>query len=331
MDVREHVDPAYRSAVESALAKAVDPNDWFTRAPEIRAQRHAAAPPAPIPEGVDCVDHEAPGPDGAPPVVVRSYRQSGATGTQPAIYWVHGGGYIAGSYDMANDLNSRWAVELGATVLSPEYRLAPEHPYPAGIEDSYAGLRWAIENAESLGIDPNRVIIGGGSAGGGLAAALALMVRDRGELSVTHQVLIYPMVDDTRSTPSSQHRTWGWSPETNHVGWKAYLGDLFDSDEVPGYAAPARATDLSGLPPAYIVVGSLDIFLDEDIAYTRRLLDAGVPAELHIYPGGPHGFHGLTLAPDSELSQRALADTTDYLRRALAASAASVDGATSEA
>ena len=246
------------------------------------------------------------------------YRAAGATGAQPAIYWIHGGGYIAGTYDMSNDLNSEWALELGATVLSPDYRLAPEHPYPAGIEDCYAGLKWAVEHAESLGIDPERVIIGGGSAGGGLAAALALMVRDRGELSVTHQVLIYPMVDDTRTTPSSQWRTWGWSPESNHVGWQAYLGELFDTDEVPGTAAPARAADLSGLPPAYIVVGSLDIFLDEDIAYTRRLLDAGVPAEFHVYPGGPHGFHGRRLAPDSELSERALADTKEYLRRALA-------------
>ena len=322
MDVRERVDPAYRDLVEAAAAAAVDPNDWFTRAPEIRAERLALAPPPPVPTGVDCTDHAAPGPDGAPPVTTRVYRATGATDTQPAIYWIHGGGYIGGTYDMSNDTASGWATDLGATVFSPDYRLAPEHAYPAGVEDCYAGLKWAIENAATLGIDPKRVVIGGGSAGGGLAAALALLVRDRGEFSVTHQVLIYPMVDDTRSTPSSQWTTWGWSPQSNNVGWRAYLGDLFETDNIPPYAAPSRATDLSGLPPAYISVGTLDIFLDEDLDYARQLIDAGVPTELRLYPGGPHGFDSPRLNKNAELGQRAAADRTEYLRRALAATEA---------
>lgn len=325
MDVRERVDPAYRELVEAAAAAAVDPGEWFTRAAEIRAQRVAAAPPPPVPAGIDCTDHDVPGPEGAPSLIVRTYRASGASGAsgvQPAIYWIHGGGYIAGTFDMSNDTASEWAVDLGATVFSPDYRLAPEDPYPAGVEDCYAGLKWLVEHAESLGVDPERVIIGGGSAGAGLAAALALLVRDRGELSVTHQVLIYPMVDDTRSTASSQWTTWGWSPESNHVGWQAYLGELFETEGVPAYAAPARATDLSGLPAAYISVGTLDIFLDEDLDYARRLIEAGVPTELHVYPGGPHGFDSPRLNRNAEVGQRAAADRKDYLRRAIAASEA---------
>ncbi len=321
MDVRERVDPAYRELVEAAAAAAVDPEEWFTRAAEIRAERAELMPPPPVAAGVDCSDHEAPGPEGALPVTVRVYRKSGATETQPAVYWIHGGGYIAGTYDMSNDMCSDWAADLGATVFSPDYRLAPEHAYPAGVEDCYAGLKWVVDHAEELGVDPARVIIGGGSAGGGLAAALALLVRDRGEFSVTHQVLIYPMVDDTRTTASSQWTTWGWSPESNHVGWKAYLGELFETDSIPAYAAPTRATDLSGLPPAYISVGTLDIFLDEDLEYARRLIEAGVPTELKVYPGGPHGFDSPRMNQNAELGQRAAADRKDYVRRAIASTA----------
>lgn len=321
MDVRDRVDPAYRELVEAAAA---NPADWSNPA-KVRADRAALTPPPPIPDGIDCTDHDVLGSEGAPTVKVRTYRATGVSGAQPAIYWIHGGGYLAGTYDGANDTCSEWAADLAATVASPDYRLAPEHPYPAPIEDCYAGLKWLISNADSLGIDPNRVIIGGGSAGGGLAAALALLVRDRGEFSVTHQVLIYPMVDDTRSTPSSQWTTWGWTPESNNVGWRAYLGDLFDTGDIPPYAAPTRATDLSGLPPAYISVGTLDIFLDEDIDYARRLIEAGVPTELKLYPGGPHGFDTPRLNRNAELGQRAAADRKDYLRRAIASSEVQVE------
>lgn len=325
MDVRDRVDPAYREQVETAAASAVNPADWLTNPTKVRADRAALLPPPQIPDGIDCADHDAPGPEGAPPVTVRTYRASGSGGMQPAIYWIHGGGYLGGTYDGANDVCSEWAAELGATVASPDYRLAPEHPYPAGVEDCYAGLKWLVSNADSLGIDPERVIIGGGSAGGGLAAALALLVRDRGELSVTHQVLIYPMVDDTGSTASSQWTTWGWSPQSNNVSWRAYLGDLFETNDIPPYAAPSRATDLAGLPPAYIAVGTLDIFLDEDIQYSRRLIDAGVPTELRVYPGGAHGFDAPRLGGHAELGRRAHADTKDYLRRAIAPSEVSVE------
>jgi len=320
MDVRERVDPAFRSLVEAAAAAAIDPEDWFTRPEQIRADRAALLRPPPIPEGVDCTDQDVPGPEGAPAVTVRTYRASGASGRQPAIFWIHGGGYVGGTYDGANGVCSGWATELGATVASPDYRLAPEHAYPAAIEDCYAGVKWLIENAESLGVDPERVIIGGGSAGGGLAAALALLVRDRGEFAVTHQVLIYPMVDDTQSTASSQWTTWVWSPESNNVGWRAYLGDLFETDDIPAYAAPARATDLGGLPATYISVGTVDILLDEDMEYARRLIEAGVPTELKLYPGGPHAFDTPWANRNAPLGQRAAADRDDYLRRAIAES-----------
>jgi triacylglycerol lipase len=318
MDVRPLVDPAYRPLLE---AMAANPVDWSNPA-KVRADRAALAPPPPIPEGIDWADHRAPGVEGAPPVLLRVYRPAGLSRALPCIYWIHGGGYMGGTYDSINDTASEWARDLECVVVSVEYRLAPEHPYPAPLDDCHAGLQWLTSEAATLGIDPRRIIIGGGSAGGGLCAALALLVRDRGELSVTHQLLIYPMIDDRRTTPSSQWTTWVWTTHSNDVGWRSYLGDRFDTAEVPPYAAPSRATDLSGLPPAYVMVGTLDLFLDEDIEYARRLIDAGVPTELKVYPGAPHGFDTPRLGGGADLGRRAHADTKDYLRRALASTAA---------
>lgn len=314
MDVRDLVDPEYRALVEQMAA---NPTDW-SDPPKVRELRRQMAPPAPIPDTVDWADHEAPGPEGAPPVPVRIYRPKSQSRPLPAIYWIHGGGYMGGTADSANETASDWAVDLDCVVASVEYRLAPENPYPAPIEDCYAGLHWLINNAVDLRIDPGNVIIGGGSAGGGLCAALALLARDRGELKVTHQVLVYPMIDDRRTTQSSQWDTWVWTKQSNETGWRAYLGDLFGKDDVPPYAAPSRATDLSGLPAAYVLVGSLDLFLDEDIDYAQRLLQAGVPTELHIYAGGPHGFDVPALGGKARLGQRARADLKTYLRDALA-------------
>lgn len=312
MDVRDRVDPDYLPLVTARAQSSVD---WSDPA-AVRERNRAAMPPPPIPAGVDYQDHEAHGPEGAPPVLVRLYRPAGATGALPCIYWIHGGGYMGGSYDGSNDVAGEWALDFGCAVASVEYRLAPENPYPAPLEDCYAGLKWLVENAATLGVDPARIVIGGASAGAGLCAALALLVRDRAEFSVTHQLLIYPMIDDRRTTPSSQWDTWIWTKQSNDIGWRAYLGDLFGGD-VPAYAAPSRATDLSGLPHAYIMVGTLDLFLDEDIDYARRLIDAGVPVELHVYPGGPHGFDGARLGGDAPLGTRARADTASFLRQAL--------------
>ena len=180
------------------------------------------------------------------------------------------------------------------------------------MEDCYEGLRWLFENSESLGVDRNRIGIGGSSAGGGLAAALALLARDRGEFPIAFQALIYPMLDDRQTTVSSQWRDPVWPPASNQFGWSSYLGALSGHD-VPPYAAAARATDLQGLPPAFISVGALDVFADEDVDYATRLRHAGVEVELHVYPGAPHGFD--SMMPQTQLAQRAEQD----LRRWLAA------------
>jgi acetyl esterase/lipase len=234
-----------------------------------------------------------------PRVVVRVHRPRGVAGPLPCIYSIHGGGYILGSYDMDDAKFDRYCVKFPCVGVSVEYRLSPEAAYPGPLEDCYAGLRWTFEHADELGIDPARIGISGVSAGGGLAAGLALLARDRGEVPVKFQLLECPMIDDRQTTSSSQLDGLPiWSREANTFGWKAYLGDLYGGD-VPAYAAAARATDLAGLPPAMVIVGGADGFRDEDIDYALRLNQAGVPAELHVLPGAPHGvqfFVGSTIA-----------------------------------
>lgn len=313
MDVRDLVDPAYKDLL-TTLAAA--PADWSNPV-AVRERSRAAFPPAPIPEGVDHTDHAAFGAEGAPAVTVRVYRPAGQPGPLPCIYWIHGGGYMGGSYDGNNDLAGSWVKDLNCVVASVEYRLAPENPYPAPLDDCYAGLAWLLANADALQVDGSRVLIAGGSAGGGLAAALALFVRDRAELKITHQVLIYPMIDDRRTTPSSQWDTWGWTKNSNEIGWRAYLGPLFGTTNVPAYAAPSRAADLTGLPPTFMMVGTLDLFLDEDLEYAQRLVHSRVPVELHVYPGAPHGFDVPRLGGKSHLGARARRELKEYLRSAL--------------
>jgi len=216
-----------------------------------------------------------------------------------------------------NDLRfDRWCTDLGCVGASVEYRLAPEAKYPAAIEDCYAGLAWMHANADALGVDRGCIGIGGESAGGGLAAALGLLARDRAELPVAFQLLIYPMIDDRQITESSQWPDPIWPPNANTYGWSAYLGAQKGADDVPIYAAPARATDLAGLPPTLISVGAIDGFSDEDIDYAVRLRHAGVPVELHVYPGAPHGFD--SFAPETATARRANHDMAEWLREQLA-------------
>ena len=225
-----------------------------------------------------------------PRVVVRVHRPRGVEGPLPLVYSIHGGGYVFGTYDMDDTRFDRWCPMFSCIGISVEYRLAPETPYPGPLEDCYAGLLWAYRNRDELGIDASRLVIAGVSAGGGLAAGLALLVRDRGEVPVTHQLLECPMIDDRQSTSSSRLDGLAvWSRESNTFGWKAYLGARYGTDDVPPYAAPARAVDLAGLPPGLVIVGGADGFRDEDIAYAARLNQAGVPTELHMLPGAPHG------------------------------------------
>ena len=284
---------------------------------ELRAMLDGVFPEAPLPEGVTIEDRMTPGPDGAPEVMVRLYRPASLPANAPALYWIHGGGMVLGSVAMNDPYCAGVANELNVMVASVEYRLAPEHPFPAPIEDCYAGLRWFASAADELGVDRSRIAIGGGSAGGGLAAGLALVARDRAEVDVCFQLLVFPMLDDRNTTRSSQAilDPRVWNRTANLAGWNAYLSGNAGGDDVSPYAAPARAADLAGLPPAYINVGTMDLFVDESVAYTRALLEADVPVELHIYPGAFHGSNALV--PDSEISQRWNRDELAALDRAL--------------
>ena len=233
------------------------------------------------------------------------------------IYHTHGGGMIIGTRFSGIATILEWVDVFDAVAVSVEYRLAPEHPDPAPIEDSYAGLLWTAAHAEELGFDPTKLIIGGGSAGGGLAAGLALMARDKGGPALAAQVLIYPMLDDRNETVSS-HQIDGsgvWDRGSNDTGWNAYLGDRRKTDKVSIYAAPARAADLSDLPPAFIDVGSSEVFRDEDVAYASKIWADGGIAELHVWPGGFHAFD--QLAPQAALSVAMSEARIVWLRRTL--------------
>ena len=246
-------------------------------------------------------------------VGVRLYRPTGATGTGSALLWIHGGGYVIGHPGQDDVLCRRYAQRLGVTVASVDYRLAPEHPYPVPVEDCYSALTWL---AALPSVDPGRVAIGGASAGGGLAAALAFFARDRGEVAPAAQLLVYPMLDDRtvhRRMDKPGLRLWNHS--NNKFGWSAYLGDAD-----PEVAVPARRTDLSGLPPAWMGVGTFDLFHDEDLAYAERLKAAGVPCDVEVVKGAFHGFDGIV--PKAEVSQAFFNSQCAMLRRALAPSAA---------
>lgn len=239
---------------------------------------------------------------------VRLFRPTGVTLPAPALLWIHGGGYVIGSAQQDDRLCRRFSSRLGITVASVDHRLAPEHPYPAPLEDCYTALTWL---ARQRGVDPGRIAIGGASAGGGLAAALALLARDRGDVAPAFQLLVYPMLDDRSSTTADQPHYRLWNPRSNHFGWTAYLGDAD-----PSVAVPARRDDLSGLPPAWIGVGTHDLFHDEDLAYAERLRAAGVPCEVEVVPGVFHGFD--LFVPKAQVSQRFFRTQCDSLRAALA-------------
>ncbi|MBJ18120.1 MAG: alpha/beta hydrolase [bacterium] len=249
------------------------------------------------PTTVRVEERTLPSPNGDVRVFVYS-RPSSAP--RAGMLWIHGGGYLFGS---AEDDRARLIAEkLECTVVSADYRLAPEHPFPAGPEDCYAALLWMVENATELGLDPARIAIGGASAGGGMAAGLALMLRDRGGPAIALQLLLYPMIDNLHDTPSGQYTNHPvWNQRTSFNAWEMYLDGVPGKDASP-YAAATRATDLTGLPPAYLCVGSEDLFRDEDIDYARRLIAAGGVCELSVYPGLFHG--GDSFLPEASVSQR---------------------------
>ncbi|MFF8774528.1 alpha/beta hydrolase [Kitasatospora sp. NPDC015120] len=246
-------------------------------------------------------------------------RPAGSDGPLPLLYYLHGGGLVGGNaWSVLPRLLRELAEPLGIAVVSVAYRRAPAAPYPAAVEDSLAGLRWTIGHAKRLGIDAGRVVVGGKSAGGGLAAALALLVRDRGGPVPAGQLLLSPMLDD-RNDSFSAHQLAGhdtWDRTSNATAWQAALGERRGTVGLPPYAAPARATDLSGLPPAYVEVGSAETFRDEAVAYADALWRAGGEAELHVWPGAFHGFD--TIAPGAALSRDARDARLRWLRRILA-------------
>lgn len=257
--------------------------------------KRARREPSEAPEDLLIEDILIPGPVGAPDVGLRLIRPKTLRGNAPALLWLHGGGMVIGSNSQDDSTNIAFARTLGITVASVEYRLSPEHKAPAALEDAYAALSWLVDHAEDRGIDPGRIAIGGQSAGGGLAAGLVLLAHDRGEIRPAFQLLVYPMIDDRTVTredldPGNMRV---WTPRSNRFGWTSYLPQEPGSPAVSPYAAPARREDLSGLPPAWIGVGTLDLFHDEDIAYAATLEAAGVPCELEIVDGAFHGFDAL--------------------------------------
>lgn len=252
-------------------------------------------PDLPRAPGVDVEDRWTQGADG-PQVRVRWYRPAGRDEPVPALLWIHGGGYVLGFPEQDERLVLSIVRELGIAVATVEYRLAPEHPHPAPLDDCHAALRWLHAQAAGLGVRPDRIAIGGASAGGGLAAALTLLAHDRGEVPVAFQLLVYPMLDDrTVGRPdvdTTDVRVW--TERSNEFGWSSYLGTAPGGPDVSPYAAPARRADLAGLPPTWIGVGTHDLFHDEDLAYAGRLADAGVPCELVVVPGAYHGFDNVS-------------------------------------
>jgi len=316
MDVAACLDPEIGAALAASPMGSIDFGTFtFDTVPQIR-DAMANMPVVELPP-TTTVSREVvvSGIDG-PEAMVRVYSPPTEAPGRPCIYWIHGGGYLFGSGLNVDARLNRWVEELDCVAVSIEYRLAPEDPYPAPLDDCYAGLVWAARNADELGIDPANIAIVGASAGGGLAAGLAIRARDRGEVTPAFQLLIYPMIDDTNTTPSSHiDGALVWSRAANELGWSAYLGARYGTDDVPDEAAAARVDDVAGLPPAWIGVGSLDVFRDEDLTYASRLLAAGITVEVHVYPGAPHGFE--MMAPGAQVAQACQRDITEALRRAL--------------
>jgi triacylglycerol lipase len=277
------------------------------------AQMVASRGPVEHPDVVS-VERHIDGPDGND-ILLMVHRPRAAVGPLPAILHIHGGGYVIGSAEMSVASNQRTAADVGCVVVSVDYRLAPETRHPGPVEDCWAALQWVIGQAAALDVDPARVAVMGESAGGGLAAALALMARDRG-VTLAHQHLIYPMLDD-RTSFGDPHPFTGefvWTAESNRFGWTALLGEGAGGEGIHAYGAAARASDLARLPPSYIAVGALDLFVEENIDYARRLLRSGVPTELHVYPGA---FHGFDIAVEADVTRVAYRNSLAALRRAL--------------
>jgi acetyl esterase/lipase len=316
MNRRDLIDPEVRVPLDGLLEALPG---GFNTIPDIvqrRATVEAMLAGIEVPDNPNVTkeDRTIPGPAGDPDISVRVYKPVNVTTDLPGIYFIHGGGMILGTVAGEDPVATLICDQVGAVVVSVEYRLSPENPHPAPVEDCYAGLVWMAKNAAELGFDPERLAVYGGSAGGGLTIATAMLARDRGGPALSFMMPIYPMIDDTNTTGSSQEIVdiGIWDRAGNIEAWAWYLGGK-PADQ---YAAPTRAEDVSGLPPAFIDVGTVDMFRDEDIAFAQRLMQAGVPTELHVHPGSYHAAE--TFAADAALAKRIWALRIDALRRALA-------------
>lgn len=288
---------------------------------EMLSQMAEAEPPFKLPDGVSLDRETIPGGDGNPDIPVLIFFPK--DGEQHAgMLYIHGGGFVLGKAEEDKDLPAAIALEAGAVVVSVDYRLAPEHPFPAGLHDAYTALKWLVANADRLNVDSARIAIGGVSAGAGIAAGIALLARDKGGPDLCFQMLDIPVLDDTLETHSMRTfiDTPLWNRPNGIVSWQSYLRG--NEGEVSPYAAPCRATDLSGLPPAYVSVSEFDPLRDEGIHYAQRLMQAGVPTELHAFPGTFHGSGGMPIAA---VTRRMRAELLDATRRGLAAAQKLVD------
>lgn len=303
---------------QQALPGGVDLDDIPAARQTQNSLSEARIAEAPDIEGVVTSDHYVPGPDGGPEVMMRIYQPEEGPDTLPALLWIHGGGYVLGTVQMDDIMAKNMVLAVNCVVASVEYRLAPEHPFPAPLDDCYSALKWLTHSADRIGINTARIAIGGASAGGGLAAGLSLLARDRAEVDICYQLLIYPMIDDTNVEPAGSDESdappvWTWAE--NLVGWRSYLAQTPGSEGISPYAAATRAEDVSGLPPTYIGVGTTDLFRDENIAFAQRLMQAGVQTELHVYADGFHGFD--RFAAESIVAKRFIAEQRRLLSSAL--------------
>jgi acetyl esterase/lipase len=311
--------------IDPELAAAVDLDSLrITLTHEVIERLRAAAAPVPTldelrRDGTFTVEEHLarPADGGTADVPLLLCRPAAAVGRLPVLYYLHGGGMVMGHARQNLDHVLEWARELRAAVVSVEYRLAPEHPYPAALDDSLAGLAWITGHARQAGIDPERVLVVGFSGGGALAAGLTLRLRDGKGPRPVGQMLVCPMLDDRNDTVSAVQlaELGGWNRGTNEAAWTHVLGSRRGTADVPVYAAPARAEDLSGLPPTYLEAGSAETFRDEIVAYASSIWAAGGDAELHVFPGGFHGFD--FLAPRAALSRDARDARLKWLRRTL--------------
>jgi acetyl esterase/lipase len=315
MDSRRLVDPELLGPVDAypTIPLTLD------MLPAARAAIEQACPPGSLASNDDVWVEQCriPGPVDGLPVRTLIYSPRRVAGFLPALLHIHGGGFVLGTPEMSDARNREVALKVGCVVVSVDYRLAPENPFPAGLEDCYAALRWLHANAARLNVDARRIAIGGESAGGGLCASLALLARDRGEVELVYQVLIYPTIDDRLAMEIDPHPNTGefmWLRASDAMAWSALLTNSTAARTfIDAYAAPARAADLAGLPPAYIGVGALDLTLEQDMEYARRLTRAGVPVTLCVYPGAYHGFD---MVGEATVTKNFIRDYTDALRRA---------------